>query len=169
LSVTDAELAYTGKLNSWSLNIYGDAATTNDVYVYTDEFGRFAAADPSRQLLTDTGGTDIINLAAVSSAVDLNLNPGATSSIAGTALTIDASTVIENAFLGDGNDSIIGNSVANVIFGERGADTITGGAGDDVFGYARLADGADKILDFTAGQDVLNIHDLLADINYSGS
>ena len=59
------------------------------------------------------------------------MNAGATSTIAGQALTIAAGTVIENAYGGDGNDTITGNSAANQLFGGRGADVLDGGAGAD--------------------------------------
>ena len=54
-------------------------------------------------------------------------------------------SVIENAFGGDGDDTLIGNGVANTLRGGRGDDKLTGGAkgdkliGDDGFDYARYA------------------------------
>ncbi len=46
-------------------------------------------------------------------------------------LTIAAGTVIENAVTGDGNDTLIGNDIANILLGMRGNDTLDGGAGAD--------------------------------------
>ena len=53
---------------------------------------------------------------------------------------IAAGTVIENAVTGDGNDTLIGNDLANALHGMRGndthrrrrrRDTLSGGAGND--------------------------------------
>lgn len=52
------------------------------------------------------------------------------------------STVIENAIGGAGGDTMIGNGIANAIYGRAGNDTIDGGAGDD---YLRGDEGADRI------------------------
>ena len=57
-----------------------------------------------------------------------------------------------------------GNSAANLLTGDAGndrliggggKDTLTGGADADTFVFETLADGIDRILDFTAGEDVL--------------
>ncbi len=115
-----------GILNNWKLHLYGDADTVNDTYFYTNEYGIYGATT-----LTDSSGTDTINAAAITSNSYLNLNPGSTSTLNGTNLTISSGTVIENAFTGDGNDTIIGNTANNALNGGRGNDTLTGGAGND--------------------------------------
>ncbi|MFS0513309.1 S8 family serine peptidase, partial [Nostoc sp. UIC 10607] len=115
-----------GILNSWKLNLYGDADTANDTYFYTNEYGIYGATT-----LSDSSGTDTINAAAITSNSYLNLNPGSTSILEGTNLIISTGTTIENAFTGDGNDTIIGNSAANVLSAGRGNDTLDGGAGND--------------------------------------
>ena len=69
-------------------------------------------------------------------------------------LGIAFGVTIENATGGAGNDTIVGNSAANVIIGGAGNDVLTGGAGGDTFGFA-AGFGADRITDFTSGQDVL--------------
>ncbi|WP_369334914.1 M10 family metallopeptidase C-terminal domain-containing protein [Trichormus variabilis] len=48
-----------------------------------------------------------------------------------TVLTIGTGTTIENAFGGDGNDTIIGNSAANILHGGRSNDTLDSGVGND--------------------------------------
>ena len=50
-------------------------------------------------------------------------------------------TIVENAFGGYGNDSIIGNSANNHLKGNSGNDTLTGGAGNDLIDGG--ADGTD--------------------------
>jgi serralysin len=62
----------------------------------------------------------------------LNLNTLATSTLDGSAfLTMAGRTQIENGITGDGDDTIIGNTLANKLYGMRGDDSIDAGAGDD--------------------------------------
>ncbi len=121
-----------GTLNSWSLNFIGKPASADDTYVYTNEFSESRANQPARAALSDTGGIDTLNAAAVSADLILNLTPGGVSTIDGQSLTISVGTVIENAYGGDGNDNITGNGSANVLYGMRGNDTLNGGAGNDI-------------------------------------
>jgi serralysin len=60
--------------------------------------------------------------------------------------------VIENAIGGYGNDSLIGNSVANILSGNDGNDVIGGGAGDDTLNGGNGND----VLMGGLGADVLN-------------
>lgn len=130
LTVRDLVAGDTGTLNSWSLHLYGDAASPDDTYVYTDEFATVGAA-ASRQTLSDTGGIDTINGAALTGAAVIDLLH-ATATIAGRALTIAAGTVIENAIGGDGNDQLTGTDGTNHLVGGRGSDLLRGGAGADL-------------------------------------
>ena len=83
------------------------------------------------KILSDEGGIDTINASPVTADILLDLTPGATSQIAGNTLTIALGTVIENAYLGDGDDLVYGNDADNLILGGRGDDTLYGGAGFD--------------------------------------
>ncbi len=131
LAVFDATTGGTGQLMSWSLNLLGAAPGTSDHYIYTNEFGTALAQQPERLVLQDSGGIDTLNAAAVTSASDINLTPGGGSQIAGVKLRIDAATLIENAWGGDGNDTIIGNAANNLLSGQRGNDRLLGAAGND--------------------------------------
>lgn len=102
----------------------------------------------------------------------MNLTPGAVSTLAGKSLTINATTAIENAFTGDGNDSLIGNNADNLLYGGRGNDTINGGAGKDIiigaqgndtlsggtdidrFVIQQDAGSSDRITDFTLQEQI---------------
>jgi Ca2+-binding RTX toxin-like protein len=123
-----------------ALTVFGGAESDDDHYVYTDEFARFASQD-GRGLLQDAAGHDVLNAAAVTGAMVIDLRPGAQSRIAGQTLTIDAATLIEDAIGGDGNDILRGHVGANLLMGARGkdrliglggADTLLGGDGDDI-------------------------------------
>jgi subtilisin-like proprotein convertase family protein len=125
-----------GTLNSWQLSVYGDTDTVNDIYIYTDEFSKFTdTASAARRTLTDTAGIDTINASAITSNIKLNLTPNLVNTLAGNSLTIAANTTIENAFTGDGNDTLTGNSSNNTLKGGRGNDVINGGSGYDVASY----------------------------------
>ncbi|MER2267592.1 DUF4214 domain-containing protein [Methylobacterium oxalidis] len=133
LTVTDRAGGQVGTLNSWRLQAIGDAATTNDTYIYTNEA-------KGSKVLVDMAGSDTLNLAAVTSDTHLDLTPGSTSSIGGQTLTLSSDTLIESAWLGDGQDQVTGNTAANtlhggrgndVLLGKAGADTLDGGADDD--------------------------------------
>jgi subtilisin-like proprotein convertase family protein len=130
LTIRDLAGGDTGMLNSWSLRLYGDAASADDTYVYTNEFAT-VGADAARRTLSDAGGVDTINGAALTGAAVVDLAAGS-ATIAGRAVTFAAGTVIENAIGGDGADQLTGGSGVNRLSGGRGSDVLRGGAGADV-------------------------------------
>jgi Ca2+-binding RTX toxin-like protein len=71
--------------------------------------------------------TDLASYAAAMGAVTVDLTAGTSSGAAGN----DRLTGIENILGGNGNDSILGDSLANVLDGGLGNDTIVGSIGDD--------------------------------------
>ncbi|MEQ9325703.1 MAG: S8 family serine peptidase, partial [Rhodospirillales bacterium] len=118
----------------------------------------------SRTNLTDDGGIDTINAAAVTSNSRIDLSRAQTSLIDGVELTITAGTDIENVYTGDGNDVVIGNGLDNTLHAGRGDDTISGGGGNDVlYGEA----GNDTLVG-GSGQDTL-IGGAGDDLIYGGS
>ncbi|MAP10759.1 MAG: hypothetical protein CMQ61_01770, partial [Gammaproteobacteria bacterium] len=130
LRVSDAGTSTAGYLYDWDLAFYGDAPGDDDTYVYTSEWGRLGS-DQGRAVITDDAGTDTLNLAAIDTAFSLDLTPGSVTTLLGHAFTIDTSTVIENAYGGDGGDLITGNAAGNRLDGMRGDDTLRGEDGDD--------------------------------------
>ena len=149
-----------GTLGLVTLRTYGSSETENDTYIYTDEFietaldDAFERGDFSRQHLSDTdGGRDIINAAAVSSKVSLDLNPGALNWITSRVFfQIEPGTEIEWAFGGDGSDSIVGNDLGNQLRGNRGADVLVGKGDFDLL----LGGAGDDVLAGGAGPDMLD-------------
>jgi len=130
LTIRDLAGGDTGVLNSWNLRLYGDAASADDTYVYTDEFATIGA-DAARRTLGDAGGVDTINGAALTGSAVIDLAAGA-ATIAGRPVTFAAGTMIENAITGDGADEITGGSGVNHLSSGRGNDILRGGAGADV-------------------------------------
>ncbi|MEP3845713.1 MAG: M10 family metallopeptidase [Paracoccaceae bacterium] len=140
--------------------------------------------------LFDSGGTDVINLSTRASHQVLDLNAETFSSIDGKTgnFAIARGTVIENAILGLGNDSLTGNAVANTLDAGGGQDTVDagdgndtisggddadrlrGGEGADLFLYSSLSEGGDTILDFSIAEgDKIGVAALLASLGYAGS
>jgi subtilisin family serine protease len=175
-------------LEDYTVEWYGQAddpvTAADDTYHYTDEMfsavvpaeGDAADApvdDPERTRLEDAdGGTDWLNMAAMSDDLTIDLARGA-SSLAGTAtfLTLAETGTIENAVAGDGDDQLSGNAAANTLLGMRGDDVLIGGAGDDWLSGGRgrdtfvihAGDGEDWIEDFDVASDTLALVGLAAD------
>ena len=170
ISITDVVPNDGATLKNLTMDVYGTRPSANDVYHYTDEFAIMAAIDGEggRGSLGDTGGTDWLDFAAVTTDVRASLNPGGTVFFGeDRAFSITDSTVIENAVGGDGADRLKGNVAGNHLLGMRGDDglhgrlgddfmvggqgddRLTGGAGQDVFYFdLTQANGADIVRDF---------------------
>lgn len=131
LSVFDLAAGDIGELRAWTLNLIGKSLSSDNTYVYTNEYSEAVASSSARAALADTEGFDTINAAAVTTSSILDLTPGSTSLVDGAALTIAANTYIEAVFGGDGNDVITGNVSDNSLSGGRGNDILKGGVGND--------------------------------------
>ena len=107
----------------------------------------------------DEGGEDRIDLSGSLSDTIVNLNGGTFSSIEGELnnMGIAVGTVIENLFLGSGDDTVTANAAANIIetgggsdtiFGVNIGDVIDGGAGFDTmyidFDLTEVTDGGES-------------------------
>jgi subtilisin-like proprotein convertase family protein len=143
-----------GRVLSARVNLYGDAISAADTYIYTEEFAQFTGEDTaSRRVLTDTNdGIDTLNAAALRSDSVINLEPGQFSTLAGNRLQIETQTVIENAIAGDGKDTVTGNSANNELRGGRNTDILIGGGGNDALFGGKQGDilngcGAERGLD----------------------
>jgi VCBS repeat-containing protein len=132
--------------------------SSNDRYVFTNEYSDYAGLSGHLTAVTDSnGGTDIVNASAVTTASIINLE--GISTIDGVDVTF---ANIENVIGGDGSDSITGSDTDNVLYGMRGNDTINGGSGvDTVYGGDGndTVDGGDgdDLIYLGTGDDYLNI------------
>ena len=95
LTVTDTETGDVGTLDSWSINLLGDLATTDTNYIFTDDWNTLGT-DAARNTIEDVAGTDTLNFAAMTGAVDVDLTPSAVSSVGDLSMIIDSDTTIEN-------------------------------------------------------------------------
>ncbi|MFZ1483225.1 MAG: S8 family serine peptidase, partial [Paracoccaceae bacterium] len=110
------------------LRTYG-SNSTNDRFVFTNEYSDYVAIGGHTNAIVDTnGGTnDTANASAVGTASTIRLD-GVAGLIDGVSTTF---TNIENAIGGDGSDVIYGNTGNNRLYGMRGNDLFLGGAGAD--------------------------------------
>ncbi len=170
--------------------MYGANFTTNSgntVYSWSPSTGEFfidgagqgqpggsgasASANVVFMTVWDGGGNDTYDFSNYTSALTVNLNPGAYSLTSATQLAYlggsqsahgnvynaylynnDARSYIENAIGGSGNDRLIGNAADNRLDGGAGNDTLTGGAGGDTFVF-HSGYGADIVTDYSVGFD----------------
>jgi hypothetical protein len=114
--------------------------------------GGTAGASANRVFMTvwDGNGVDTYDLSNYTTAVTVNLNPGASSITSATQIANlgsghyaqgnvynaylynnDARSYIDNAIGGSSDDSLTGNAIGNNLNGGAGNDTLNGGAGND--------------------------------------
>ncbi|MCK1393566.1 matrixin family metalloprotease, partial [Bradyrhizobium sp. 1] len=112
--------------------------------------GAGGSANRIYETVWDGNGVDTYDLSNYTTNLNINLNPGASSVFSTVQLANlgdghyasgnvynaylyngDARSYIDNAAGGSGNDTILGNAIANVLNGGSGNDTITGGGGND--------------------------------------
>ena len=148
--VTDTTNGSAGYVNNFSLKAFGGAPSVDSTHVFTDAFAR---AGTGAHVLTDTAGNDVINAAAVTSNVTIDLRDGGSSTIAGRTLTLSKGTVIETAFGGDGNDLLIANAAGSTLWGGRGDDTLRGGDSADIL----LAGAGSNVVDGGGGKDTMRL------------
>jgi subtilisin-like proprotein convertase family protein len=162
LTAVDGAGGDTGTIQQVNLSVYGKgaAALGADLYTYTDEYAVTRLVNPAtRATLTDAdGGSDTINMAAVSHAASIVLAGTTTAGsiqFGGSVITIAAGSVIEDVVTGDGADTVVGNAAANMLSGMRGNDsldggagndTLTGGTGDDIYRVGQAGDVVVEIL-----------------------
>lgn len=131
--VEDAVTGETGTVTDASIIFFGSDVTTNSLFHFTDDFAMLAALEPTRTVIDDLdGGIDWLNFAAMTGNITLVLTSGGSIKVGGTVIAFLANTQeMENVYSGDGSDSVSGNSLANTIYGMRGADFLRGSGGND--------------------------------------
>ena len=128
--VVDAASGNALSVSDLVVTAYGSVASTDDSYVYTNEFSDYAGVGGhGKNLIDRDGGTDMLNASAVTAAMTVDLSAG-TGTIDGVAMKIKG---IEDVSGGDGDDHLTGNGSANALSGGRGRDVLAGGKGSDSF------------------------------------
>jgi VCBS repeat-containing protein len=131
-----------------------DGGAGTDTLVITGSSNDILYAYLSAGVITQVNGTTLSNIEHIT--VDLGSDTDRLEYVTSDAVTVNLAngtatgfssiTNIENVTGGDGNDTLIGSSVANVINGGNGNDTIRGGGGNDT-------------IDGGAGIDLLDLSD----------
>ena len=116
-------------LNNWSIKAYAADSASPNAQIFTNELATFAAIDPNRLTLSSSHGVDL-NASAVSGASVLDLSGGA-SSIGGISVTLTDPQAFKKIITGDGNDTLIGNTLDNLLMGGRGSNVMDGREGFD--------------------------------------
>ncbi len=108
--------------------VYGDGANSGDVMQQVSSMNSYISFT-----IVDDGGTDTLNFSSYGGSQSINLNAESISSVRGYTgnLIISRGTVVENATSGNGNDTLTGNGIANLLSGGGGNDTLLGNGGDD--------------------------------------
>ncbi|WP_434051015.1 MAG: M10 family metallopeptidase [Roseibium sp.] len=103
---------------------------------YLDDFVN--STNPIAGTIVDNSGIDTLDFSGFSSDQVLDLRAEQPSDVGGLAgnFFIARGTVIENAISGSGNDTLIGNAVANTFLGNGGSDSFYGEGGLDTVSYA---------------------------------
>lgn len=69
----------------------------------------------------------------------------------------------------DGNDRLTGGKSSDILIGSKGNDLLTGNQGNDMFVYQTLAEGVDRITDFSTLQDRIDLRPIFASAAFSGT
>jgi Ca2+-binding RTX toxin-like protein len=104
----------------------------------------------------DAGGHDTIDLSGFIEDAHLDLNEAAFSNAGGKEMMVSIAygVTVEDGVTGEGNDTLVGNAVANTLKGGDGSDRIFGGAGDDTL----MGDGVSKLQMFDASFDLVQLN-----------
>jgi Ca2+-binding RTX toxin-like protein len=70
--------------------------------------------------------------------------------------------------LSDGGDTVDAGSGDDILMAGRGTDVLAGGSGSDMFVWTETGLGADRLLDFERGEDLLDLRPLFQAIGYDG-
>jgi serralysin len=153
--------------------LYGTATTTrtgNTTYGFNNNSGRAvydATENPSvSYTVFDNGGSDTLDYSGFSQTQRIDLNQETFSNVGGRTgnISIARGSAIENAIGGSGNDTIIGNGLANQLDLSRGGvDTANAGDGNDAIIFGATLTAADTV-DGGTGNDQLGITG-----NYTGA
>ncbi len=134
--------------------------TTTAIYDFTQNLNPILC-------IWDAGGTDTLNLSGWNTASTIDLAPGSFSSANSMTMNISIArgAWIENAVTGNGNDTVTGNALANIITTNGGNDTIYGLGGNDTI----AAGAGNDTVNGGDGTDVLYFADSWSNITWTYS
>lgn len=104
-------------------------AAGDDTYLFSP--ASVAEADQVTENLNE--GSDTLNFSALGTTVTLNMGANSVQPVhANRTLKLNSPITFENAIGGSGADTLIGNSLNNILNGGAGVDTLNGALGSDV-------------------------------------
>ncbi|MHC8316157.1 S8 family serine peptidase [Pseudomonas sp. LB3P31] len=154
LEVTNAANGLPVTLNGWSLRLFGSGNSDGETYFYTDEFANSLVRQKQRAILDNGPGGSIINAAAVSGDVSIDLSTGI-ALITGAEMKVNNVQGIHTLLSGDGNDTLIAGPSDSLLNGGRGNNMLVGGAGKDLFVVHRRDGGLDTLVNFDSARGEL--------------
>lgn len=155
LKLSDKSTGTGATLNSWSIKAYGSETANATAQIFTNEFVTFNALQSGRHILSSANGTEI-NASAVTAASAIDLSGGVSSNIGGVAVTLSDPQAFVKLIAGDGNDTLIGNALDNLLMGGRGNNILDGGAGTDTAQFIGLRGDYSVLQDGTGWKVVSN-------------
>jgi Ca2+-binding RTX toxin-like protein len=103
-------------------------------------------------------GNDTAYLFSASGDVEITLAGSSFASVFVNGTRYDRIREFENIVSGSGDDRLIGDALGNLLDGNEGADTLTGGGGADIFVFDWNARrGVDTVTDFEVGSDLIHL------------
>lgn len=113
-----------GEVKSWTLRVFGEDRGNDDLFLLNDQLAGEV------RLNERPGGTDTLNGAALTRAIQIDLEAGQAGFDAANKALFRA-VEIERAYGGDAGDSLKASRLDSYLDGGRGNDTLMGGTGDD--------------------------------------
>ena len=120
-SVADGVATFQG----FSVKVWGAASAFGGQLVLTDAFS-------GERTLDAAAAMPILNAAAMTKSVDIDLSGAAASTIGDGVLRLGPGAQPIDVRGGVANDRLVGNALANLLIGGEGADVLSGGTGNDV-------------------------------------
>jgi beta-glucanase (GH16 family) len=126
----------------------------------------YGLADGSQVVDNMTAANGYVEISDATYTAPSNVN---TIDLVGTHQTITGNDAGDTFISNDTGNVLLGGSGADFFEVGRGGDTVTGGGGADTFAFAETPWSPATINDFTPGQDHIDLTNLLASLQYSGS
>ena len=181
-SAAAQSLTYAADADVFDLLATGATALDSFTYTMRDAAGVTSTATVS---VTITGVSDGITIAGSSKGGTLFGTSGEDTISGGTGMErIWAGAGADIIYGGQGDDTLFGEAGSDRLFGDSGNDRLNGGLGNDILDggkgddvltgglgrdtfVIRASSGADRIIDFTVGQDLISLLDGVALLSQS--
>jgi Ca2+-binding RTX toxin-like protein len=127
----------------------------------------FYVVDRSQDTVTEAAGGGVDTVESLAPAYWLPANVENLQLIGGGVQTGDGNDLNNILVANDAGSTLRGGAGTDILVAGRGADTLTGGEGGDIFRFDTASSAADRITDFTLGQDMLDLRGLF--VGYAGA